>query len=237
MKTKLMTMCLVVAVLTFPSLLFAEDEPILISPPPPFMGGPAPASGTFDIVTTGGHGGISFAPVPWVSPSESETIYFQPYAGSVPGNIAQAQFADGAINVFDGSVQTGDLGIFIGNYSGEPQTWAAGKVTLDFTSGSFDVFLPEFQFTFDWRLDPDYETYTTDMDHMYLWVADNGATYYANSSKGWGAPDMTAAQAMALGDTYLAAAAVAVPEPGALVLLLTAGLGALCYAWRRRRRA
>ncbi len=26
-----------------------------------------------------------------------------------------------------------------------------------------------------------------------------------------------------------------VPEPGTLVLLITAGLGALCYAWRRRR--
>ena len=28
----------------------------------------------------------------------------------------------------------------------------------------------------------------------------------------------------------------AVPEPGTLVLLITAGLGALCYAWRRRRK-
>ncbi len=45
-----------------------------------------------------------------------------------------------------------------------------------------------------------------------------------------------------LGDTqsnylggYLVSNPTVTPEPGTLVLLLTAGLGLLCYAWRRRR--
>lgn len=185
----------------------------------------APKNGTFDINTAGG--GISFAPVPWVSPGGSQVIYFYPfatsdylagYSGNGAGyNLATAQFQSGNINVSDGISRAGDLAIRIGNYTGATQTWAAGKVTLDFTSGSFDVFLPEFTFNA--------------MDNMYFWVADNGATYFANTSKSSGAPNMTAAAAMNAGDTYLAADAV--PEPSSIIALL-GGLGSI-LAFRRRR--
>ena len=39
------------------------------------------------------------------------------------------------------------------------------------------------------------------------------------------------------GTTFTVSQIGLVPEPGTLVLLGMAGLGVLCYAWRRRRRA
>jgi hypothetical protein len=68
------------------------------------------------------------------------------------------------------------------------------------------VYLPEFTFE--------------QGDNIFFWVSETGATYYANSSKGPGYPDLSAASAIAAGDQYLART----PEPATLLLL---GLGGL----------
>jgi hypothetical protein len=60
-------------------------------------------------------------------------------------------------------------------------------------------------------------------------IPKSGATYYANSLKGVGFPDMSAAVAMSAGDEYLAG----VSELATIGLL---GLGAL-NLFRRKRRA
>jgi hypothetical protein len=180
-----------------------------------------PMNGTFDIVIDPPEtDGISFDPIPWVSPNIFEAVYLWPFAKDglyiIPDSechLAQAQFADGSINITDPCIIVeGDLGIRINNNSGATRTFEPSVLTLDFVGDSFDIYLPGF--TFDWMTD------------IFFWVAESGATYYANSSKDVGLPDMLAADAMAAGDEYLAR----VPEPTTVLLL---GLGGLMV--RRRR--
>jgi hypothetical protein len=178
-----------------------------------------PANGTFGIVIDPpGTPGISFDPIPWVSPSLLESVYLWPFAKeglyTIPDSeyhLAQAQFADGSINITDPCIVEGDLGIRINNNSGATRTFGPSVLTLDFVGDSFDIYLPGF--TFDWMTD------------MFFWVAQSGATYYANSSKDVGLPDMLAGQAMS-DPQYLART----PEPATVALL---GLGAVLL--RRRK--
>lgn len=180
-----------------------------------------PASGTFDVVRELPETpGLSFEPEPWVSPSLSATVYLWPFATddlyAGPGsqyNLAQAQFVNGSINITDFGVIEGDLGIRASNNSGATRTFEPSVLTLDFVDGSVDVYLPEF--TFGWGTD------------MFFWVAQSGATYYANSSKDIGFPDISASDAMSAGDEYLART----PEPATAVLF---GLGALLFGRKRK---
>jgi hypothetical protein len=173
--------------------------------------GTIPKSGTFDI---DGPSGLSFAPIPWVSPSLSQTAYLYPFASDdlysglgSKYNLAAVQFLNGSIYVNDFAQKSGDLGIRIGNYSNSTQTFEATILTLDFIGdNSFDVYLPEFTFE--------------QGDNIFFWVSETGASYYANSSLGPGYPDLSAAASIAAGDLYLART----PEPATLLLL---GLGGL----------
>ena len=127
-------------------------------------------------------------------------------------NLALAQFSNGSPAITDYGEIEGDLGVRIDNHTGETQTFAACILTLDFVEDSLDVYLP--QFTFDhWN-------------RIFFWVAQSGATYYANSLKGVGDINMSAADAMAAGGEYLART----PEPATVALL---GLGAVLL--RRRK--
>jgi hypothetical protein len=168
-------------------------------------------SGTFDI---DGSSGLNFTPIPWVSSNPYSYVYLWPFAAddlyTGPGsqyNLAQVMFSAGSFTVMDYGEKSGNLGIRVGNYTGNTQTFEASILTLDFTGGdSFDVYLPEFTFE--------------KSENIFFWIAESGATYYARSSKGAGWPDMSAAEAMSAGDEYLAM----VPEPATLLLL---GLGGL----------
>jgi hypothetical protein len=169
-----------------------------------------PKSGTFDIDNSSE---LTFTPIPCVSPP---TVYLWPFASSdkystTPYkiyNLAQVSFSAGSFTVEDSNEKSGDLGIRVGNYAGSTQIFEASIFTIDFVgSGSFDVYLPEFTFG--------------KYENIFFWVAESGATYYARSSKGAGFPDMSAAEAMAAGDEYLAGA---VPEPATILLF---GLGGL----------
>jgi hypothetical protein len=169
-----------------------------------------PESGTFDI---NGPSGLTFTPIPLVASS----VYLYPFATSASDlytkagsnyNLAQAVFSHGSFTVTDYGAETGDLGVRVANQSGSTQTFGASVLTLDFVgTGSFNVYLPEFTFKAN-----------ENENNIFFWVAQSGATYYANSSKGVGSPDMSAAMAMSAGDEYLAS----VPEP-AMVLLLCLG--------------
>jgi hypothetical protein len=173
----------------------------------------SPESGTFDI---NGSSGLTFAPIPWVSPNSSSCIYLWPfasndkYAGSGSNyNLAQVTFSAGSFTVADYGQETGDLGIRVANQTGSTQTFEASILTLNFIgSGSFDVYLPEFTFKAN-----------ENENNIFFWVAQSGATYYANSLKGAGEPNMFATVAMS-GDEYLAR----VPEPATVLLL---GLGGI----------
>lgn len=176
-----------------------------------FADGAVPKSGTFDI-----DGSLPaplvFNPEPWVSPSLASVAYLWPFAsdnlykgvGYSNYNLAQAKFSNGLIITSDYGEKSGDFGIRIFNSSKSSVTFGATILTLDFTNGSFDVHLPRFTFNGN--------------ENMFFWVSTLGATYYATTSMGTGFPDISAATAMAAGDTYLAET----PEP-ATVLLLTLG--------------
>jgi hypothetical protein len=178
-----------------------------------------PANGTFDIIIDPCDGpGVSFDPMPYTG----SLVYLFPFAsedGSYTSpfsdyNLAFVSFQGGSIDISDFSEQEGDLGIRVDNISGSTQTLDPSVLTLDFDEGSFDVFLPGF--TFD------------TLNSMFFWIAESHATYYANSSKDVGSPNITASEAMAAGDEYLART----PEPATVVLF---GLGALLL--RRRGKA
>ncbi len=94
------------------------------------------------------------------------------------------------------------------------ETFQESILTLDFGDDIFDVYLPELSFSGN--------------EDKFLWVAQSGATYYATASQGPGFPDMTATDAMLLGDANLAR----VPEPVTLALF---GSGALILLGKRRR--
>jgi len=168
-----------------------------------------PKSGTFDI---NGSSGVAVAPVPYVS---TPSVYLWPFASSdnysttpySKYNLAQVAFSSGSFTVTDSGQKSGDLGIRVGNYTGSTKTFESCILTLDFLgSGNFDVYLPEFTFGKN--------------ENVFFWVSESGATYYANSLKGAGFPDMSATAAMAAGDEYLGN----VPEPATVLLL---GLGSL----------
>ena len=183
-----------------------------------------PASGTFDIVIDPPDTpGVSFDPMPYTGSG----VHLLPFAsedGSYTSpfnkyNLAYVLFIDGSITTSDYPEQEGDLGIRVFNNSTATQTFEPSVLTLDFVDDSlvdysFDVYLPGFTF--------DHE------QSMFFWVAESGATYYANSSKDIGFPNMLASEAMAAGDEYLART----PEPATVLLF---GLGALVL--RRRRKA
>jgi len=184
-----------------------------------------PANDTFNIdVNPPATKGMSFAPVPWDSSSVSgASVYMYPFASvglySGTGNtLSQATFSGGSVSVSDVGQYTGDLGIRIIELSNIVLTFAPSILTLDFVGGgSLDVYLPGFTFTD-----------ATTSESIFFMVAQSGATYYANSSKGTGVPDMSAATAMAGGDLYLAR----VPEPATVILL---GLGGILFAGKRKR--
>lgn len=183
--------------------------------------GGIPKSGTFDVA---GPTSVSFAPVPWTSPNPYLYTYLWPFAAddlyeeTEPGstyNLAWVSLSAGAFTVTDYGEKSGNLGIRVSHYTGSTQTFEACILTLDFVgSGSFDIYLPEF-------------TVGTG-ENMFFWVSQSGATYYANSLKGVGFPDMSALTAMAAGDEYLAG----VPEPATIFLL---GLGGLAVRKFNRR--
>jgi hypothetical protein len=174
---------------------------------------PIPKSGTFDI---DGPSAVSFDSIPWASSNPYLYTYLWPFAtndlySTTPYsqyNLAQVSFSASSFTVADYGEKSGDLGVRISHYTGAAQTFEACILTLDFIgSGSFDIYLPEF-------------TVGTS-ENMFFWVSESGATYYANSSKGVGFPDMSATTAMAAGDEYIAGV---VPEPATLLLF---GLGGL----------
>ncbi len=176
-----------------------------------FAQGTIPKNGIFDI---DGPTGLSFDSVPWVSSNPYASTYLWPYAtndlyteSGSQYNLAQARLSGGSFTITDYGEKNSDLGVRIGNYTGGIQTFKACILTLDFiSSDSFNIYLPEFTFETN--------------ENIFFWVAESGATYYANSLKGAGYPDITAAIAMAAGDEYLAR----VPEPATLLFL---GLGGL----------
>ena len=177
-----------------------------------------PASGTFDIVIDPPDtSGVSFDPAPYSGSlvymwpfASDDGLYTSPYSKY---NLAYVRFMSGSIDTLDYSEQEGDLGIRVDNISGATQTFEPSILTLDFVADSFDVYLPGF--TFD------------NWNSMFFWVAQSGATYYGNSTKDIGFPDITAEEAMAVEGQYLAR----IPEPATAMLF---GLGALLL--RRRRK-
>lgn len=176
--------------------------------------GDIPKSGTFNI---NGPTAVSFDPLPWTSPNPYQYIYLWPFAAedlyeeTEPGstyNLAMATLSAGSFSVTDYGEKSGNLGIRIANFTGSTQSFDACILTLDFVGDSgFDVYLPEF-------------TLETGKN-MFFWVSEVGETYYANSLKGAGYPDMSAVTSLAAGDEYLVGA---IPEPATLLLL---GLGSL----------
>jgi hypothetical protein len=184
-----------------------------------------PEKGTFSIVIEDpcdpcDPPGASFDEIPYTGSSvylwpfaSEDGSYIPPYSNY---NLAEVRFSSGFIDPIDPctiSEQEGDLGIRILNNTGDTQTFNPSVLTLDFVDDSFDVYLPGFTFDNHWN-------------SIFFWVAQSGATYYANSSKDVGLPDMLAADAMAAGDDYLART----PEPATVALL---GLGAVLL--RRRK--
>lgn len=175
-------------------------------------------SGIFDIDDPTG---LGFDSIPWVSSNPYANIYLWPfatddlYAGAGSQyNLAQARFSGGSFTTTDYDGKNGDLGIRIGNYTSGIQTFGACVLTLDFIGeGSFDIYLPEFTFGIN--------------ENIFFWVAESGATYYANSLKAAGYPDISADIAMAAGDEYLAKN----PEPTTILLF---GLGGAIFLQRRR---
>ncbi|MFA5251092.1 MAG: PEP-CTERM sorting domain-containing protein [Phycisphaerae bacterium] len=183
--------------------------------------GDIPKSGTFNIA---GPTAVSFDSIPWTSPNPYQYIYLWPFAAddlyeeTEPGstyNLALATLSAGSFTVADYGEKSGNLGIRIANFTGSTQSFDSCVLTLDFIgSGSFDVYLPEF-------------TLGTGKN-MFFWVSDIGETFYANSLKGAGYPDMSAVTAMAAGDEYLVGV---IPEPATILLL---GLGSLALPRKRK---
>ena len=171
-----------------------------------------PKSGTFLLDDTASSP-VDFDPVPWVSPGPAYTAYMFPFASDdmysgmgIDYHLAQIAFSNGSYIVDHIAEKTGDMGIRIGNYSPTQATFAESTMTLHLTDEDFDIYLPEF--TLD------------QMDNIFLWVAESGATYFANSAKGAGLPDIFADTAMNMGTEYLAR----VPEPSTILLLTLGGL-------------
>jgi hypothetical protein len=150
-----------------------------------------PMSGMLDIETSDS----SFDPTPFTG----QTMYVYPFAA--PENDlytgSSSTYDLGALILLNGSVlfeeadqKTGDFGIRIlstANPALDPQTFEESVLTLTLKldlgeSGPFDVYLPQIALNSG--------------ESMFLWVAQSGATYYANDSKGPGFPNMTSTLAM-----------------------------------------
>jgi hypothetical protein len=177
-----------------------------------------PESGSFDI---DGTSTPSFDQIPFSGSSMYVYPFAAPdndlYTGAGSNyNLGTLELTGGSVTFTDSVEKTGNLGIRISSAVSGDQTFQESILTLDFGDDTFDVYLPEL--TFSWSED------------MFLWVAQSGATYYATESQepGTGRPDMTASDAMLLGDANLAR----VPEPVTLALF---GSGAMILLSRRRR--
>lgn len=201
--------------LTFNILTLAAISIVLCFPA--FTKAALPESGTFDIDGTS-------TPIFDQIPFTGLSMYVFPFAAQdddlpTPAqsgskyNLGQIQLINNSIIFTDSGEKTGNLGIHILSAVTGEQTFQESVLTLDFGDGLFDVYLPEI--TFSWSED------------MFLWVAQSGATYYATASQGPGFPEMTASEAMLLGDANLAR----VPEPVTLALF---GSSAIILLGRRR---
>lgn len=170
---------------------------------------------------------LIFNPAPWSSSSISKRVYLftyatedhtQGYSGNGTGyNLATTIFKDKNYSTDTSSLgqASGDLALRFFNASGMIASFAETIFTIDFKSGTLDIYLPQFDLAVS--------------GGMHFWVASDGSTYYANTTDGQGssgAPNISAQDSIAAGHV----AAVATPEPATLALL---GLGG--YLLRRRK--
>ncbi len=176
-----------------------------------------PKSGSFDI---DGASTPSFDQIPFVGSS----MYVYPFVATdldlytgqgSTYNLGTLELTGGLVSFTDSVEKSGNLGIRIFSAISGSQIFQESILTLDFGDDIFDVYLPELTFNGN--------------EDMFLWVAQSGATYYATALQGPGLdrPDITAGDAMLLGDANLAM----VPEPVTLALF---GSGALILLGKRR---